>query len=62
MGYWIEGISRKHLLYPLKRSKVSAAPRTENDFSIEQHSEEVSQRFTVGHFEIDLVILNHQQR
>ena len=60
---WIEGISRKHLLYPRKkkkeRSKVLTTPRKSNALSIEQRPEEVNQRLAVGHFEIDLVILNH---
>ncbi len=59
---WIKGITRQHLLYPrkVKASKrdVKRLPRKPHALSIEQRPDVINQRLEVGHFEIDLVILN----
>ena len=59
---WIPGISRKDLLYPRKEKKPShprwKRPRKNDLLSIEDRPESINHRQEVGHFEIDLVILN----
>ncbi|QMI85763.1 IS30 family transposase [Carnobacteriaceae bacterium zg-84] len=62
---WITGISRKHLLYPRKhkplKSNEKRPPRKTNALSIEQRPQEINERKEIGHFEIDLVILNKKR-
>lgn len=62
---WINGISPKDLIYPRKEKhhakKIGKAPRKSGVLSIEQRTKEANQRLEIGHFEIDLVILNHQK-
>ncbi|NEW62038.1 IS30 family transposase [Granulicatella sp. zg-ZJ] len=63
---WITGISRKHLLYPRKHKPITSTekrpPRKANVLSIEQRTQEINERKEIGHFEIDLVILNKKRR
>lgn len=58
----IAGISRKDLIYPRKpkaiKSNEKRPPRKNSALSIEQRPQEINARQEVGHFEIDLVILN----
>lgn len=59
---WVEGIERKHLLYPRKEKKQAPIknkkPRKPDALSIEDRPESINNREEEGHFEIDLVILN----
>lgn len=59
---WITDISRKDLIYPRKQKRdkpnEKRPPRKANALSIEQRPQEINDRQEVGHFEIDLVILN----
>lgn len=62
---WIPSISRKDLLYPRKKKQPTTAgyrpPRKHGALSIDDRPESINQREVAGHFEIDLVILNHKK-
>ncbi|NEW66897.1 IS30 family transposase [Carnobacteriaceae bacterium zg-84] len=62
---WISGISRKLLLYPRKHKPIKfnekRPPRKANALSIEQRPQKINERKEIGHFEIDLVILNKKR-
>lgn len=63
---WIKGISTKDLIYPRKKKKdkpiaSSKTPRKKEGLSIDDRPEEINSRQEVGHFEIDLVILNQKK-
>lgn len=62
---WIANISRKDLIYPRKNKPIKTyekrPPRKANALSIEQRPQEINERKEIGHFEIDLVILNKKR-
>lgn len=63
---WISGITRSNLIYPRKKKTTmipqnNRRPRKQNVLSIEKRPEIINTREEVGHFEIDLVILNHRK-
>ncbi len=62
---WITGISSKDLLYPRKPRKYKVyplgSPKKKGALSIEERPKEANDRLEEGHFEIDLVILNHSK-
>lgn len=62
---WITGISRQDLIYPRKQKTTQynekRPPRKANALSIEQRPQNINKRQEVGHFEIDLVILNKKR-
>lgn len=62
---WIRGISQKDLLYPRKTKKDQSnklkAIRKKGGLSIDQRPEAINRRKEIGHFEIDLVILNKKK-
>ena len=59
---WIKGICKKDLIYPRKRKKTfhkkTKDIRKRGGFSIDLRPKVIENREEVGHFEIDLVILN----
>lgn len=62
---WIKDISQKNLLYPRKikpkKTREIKPPRKPNALSIKQRTKDINKRKEAGHFEIDLVILNHNK-
>ena len=62
---WIRGISRKEMIYP-RKPKVAKVdrqkpPRKPHALSIDLRPDVINRREEPGHFEIDLIILNHHK-